>query len=72
MNFRLGALGSLYAPELPGVGSTNLALPDVGHNSGAVAEFVRGGEPWERYDGVGGSTMLLGPEIGIARGHRAT
>ena len=34
-------------------------------------EFVRGGEPWERYDGVGGATMLLGPEIGIARGHRA-
>ncbi|WP_240760993.1 hypothetical protein [Mycolicibacterium sp. CR10] len=34
-------------------------------------EFVRGGEPWEPYDGVGGSTLLLGPETGIARGHRA-
>jgi para-nitrobenzyl esterase len=34
-------------------------------------EFIRGGRPWERYDGVGGPTMLLGPEIGIARGHRA-
>lgn len=33
-------------------------------------EFVRGGEPWDRYDGVGGSTMLLGPETRIARGHR--
>lgn len=33
-------------------------------------EFVRGGEPWERYGGVGGSTMLLGPETGIARRHR--
>ena len=34
-------------------------------------KFVRGEEPWERYDGVGGATMLLGRETGIARGHRA-
>ena len=34
-------------------------------------EFIRGGEPWERYDGVGGPTMLLGRESGTARGHRA-
>lgn len=34
-------------------------------------EFVRGAVPWERYDGAGGSTMLLGPESVIARGHRA-
>ena len=34
-------------------------------------EFVRGGEPWERYAGAGGATMLLGPETGVARGHRA-
>ena len=33
--------------------------------------FVRGDEPWERYDGVGGATMLLGRETGIARGYRA-
>jgi len=33
--------------------------------------FVRGGEPWERYAGAGGSTMLLGPEPAVARGHRA-
>lgn len=45
------------------------------HMSDAVQslwlEFVRGHEPWERYDGAGGPTMLLGPETGIARGHRA-
>ncbi|WNG89296.1 carboxylesterase family protein [Mycobacterium sp. ITM-2016-00317] len=45
------------------------------HMSDAVQElwlqFIRGGEPWERYDGAGGSTLLLGPEPGIARGHRA-
>lgn len=45
------------------------------HMSDAVQqlwlEFVRGGEPWERYDGTGGPTMLLGPEAGVARGHRA-
>ena len=34
-------------------------------------EFIRGAEPWERYDGAGGSTMLLGPETAIAHGHRA-
>ncbi|MCW2513083.1 MAG: carboxylesterase [Mycobacterium sp.] len=33
-------------------------------------KFVRGEEPWERYDGVGGATMLLGRDTGIARGHR--
>ncbi len=45
------------------------------HMSDAVQdlwlEFVRGGEPWEPYDGVGGSTMLLGPETGVVRDHRA-
>lgn len=34
-------------------------------------EFIRGGEPWERYVGAGGSTLLLGPETGIARDHRS-
>jgi para-nitrobenzyl esterase len=34
-------------------------------------KFVRGDEPWERYAGAGGATRLLGPETGIARGHRA-
>ncbi len=56
------------APALAGVDDTARRM------SAAVQEqwltFVRGGEPWERY-GVGGSTMLLGPETGIARGHRA-
>ncbi|BBX71207.1 hypothetical protein MPSYJ_46680 [Mycolicibacterium psychrotolerans] len=34
-------------------------------------EFVRGGEPWERYDCVGGSTIMLGSECGLARERRA-
>lgn len=34
-------------------------------------EFVRGGEPWEQYDGADGPTMLLGPETRIVRRHRA-
>jgi para-nitrobenzyl esterase len=34
-------------------------------------EFVRGGEPWERYGGIGGPTMLLGREPKVARDHRA-
>ena len=34
-------------------------------------EFIHGCEPWERYDGSGGATMLLGPESGTVRGHRA-
>ena len=45
------------------------------HMSDAVQElwldFIRGGEPWERYGGLGGSTMLLGPESKVARDHRA-
>lgn len=34
-------------------------------------KFVRGAEPWEHYDGVGGPTMLLGPDTRIVRRHRA-
>ncbi|MGE2731009.1 carboxylesterase/lipase family protein [Mycolicibacterium vaccae] len=33
--------------------------------------FIRGGAPWDPYDGAGGATMLLGPESRIVRGHRA-
>lgn len=33
-------------------------------------EFIRGGEPWDRYDGVGGTTMLLGTESATVRDHR--
>lgn len=33
-------------------------------------EFIRGEDPWERYDGAGGPTLLLGAETGIARDHR--
>jgi para-nitrobenzyl esterase len=32
--------------------------------------FVRGDDPWERYGGSGGATMLLGHESGVARAHR--
>lgn len=57
------------------------AAPALAGNDGAARrmseavqdrwlEFIRGAEPWERYDG-GGSTMLLGPETAIAHGHRA-
>jgi para-nitrobenzyl esterase len=45
------------------------------HMSDTVADlwlaFIRGAEPWERYAGAGGATMLLGPDTGIARRHRA-
>ncbi|OMC41264.1 carboxylesterase [Mycobacterium sp. GA-1841] len=34
-------------------------------------DFIRGGEPWEPYDGVSGATMLLGSEARIVRRHRA-
>lgn len=58
------------------------AAPALAGNDGAARrmsdavqdrwlEFVRGAEPWERYDGAGGPTMLLGPAAVIARGHRA-
>jgi para-nitrobenzyl esterase len=58
------------------------AAPALAGNDGAARqmsdavqdrwlEFVRGAEPWERYDGAGGPTLLLGPDAGIARGHRA-
>ena len=33
-------------------------------------DFIRGGDPWERYEGVTGATMLLGPCSAIAYGHR--
>jgi len=57
------------------------AAPALAGNDGAARrmseavqdhwlDFIRGAEPWERYDG-GGPTMLLGPETAIAHGHRA-
>ncbi len=62
--------GNLHAA--PGLAGDDAAAH---HMSEAVQdrwlEFIRGGEPWERYAGAGGATMLLGPETGIARGHRA-
>ncbi len=58
------------------------AAPALAGNDGAARrvseavqdrwlEFVRGAEPWERYDGASGPTMLLGTEAVMARGHRA-
>ena len=56
------------APALAGDGEAARRMSDAVQE--LWLEFVRGGEPWERYDGIGESTLLLGPEIGIARGHR--
>jgi para-nitrobenzyl esterase len=57
------------APALAGDDEAARRMSDT--VQGLWLDFIRGGEPWEPYDGVGGSTMLLGPEIGIARGHRS-
>lgn len=57
------------APALAGDGGAARRMSDAVQE--LWLEFIRGGKPWEPYDGVGGSTMLLGPETGIARGHRA-
>lgn len=57
------------APALAGDGAAARHMSDALQE--LWLEFVRGGEPWEPYDGVGGSTMLLGPDTGLARGHRA-
>lgn len=56
------------APALAGDDKAARQMSDAVQN--LWLEFVRGKEPWEPYDGVGGSTMLLGGETGIARGHR--
>jgi para-nitrobenzyl esterase len=62
--------GNLHAA--PGLAGDDAAARQM---SDTVQElwlaFIRGGEPWDRYDGAGGATMLLGPDTGIARGHRA-
>ncbi|KWX66917.1 carboxylesterase/lipase family protein [Mycobacterium sp. NAZ190054] len=57
------------APVLAGDDEAALRMSDV--VQGLWLEFVRGREPWERYDGAGRPTMLLGPETRIVRGHRA-
>ncbi|MBJ7341284.1 carboxylesterase family protein [Mycolicibacterium sp.] len=56
------------APALAGVDEAARGMSDAVQAS--WLEFVRGGEPWERYDGVGGATMLLGPNTRTVRGHR--
>lgn len=62
--------GNLHAaPALAGDDEAARRMSDAVGN--LWLEFIRGGEPWERYDGAGGATMLIGPEGGTARGHRA-
>lgn len=56
------------APALAGVDDAARRMSDAVQD--LWLEFMRGGEPWDRYDGAGGATMLLGPETRIARGHR--
>ena len=57
------------APALAGVDEAARHMSDSIQD--LWLEFVRGGEPWERYDGLGGPTMLLGLERGVVREHRA-
>lgn len=75
-------LGACHDTCLPLVFGTLDAAPslagddEAAHRMAAEVQdlwlrFVHGGEPWERYRGVGGATMLIGPETAIARGHRA-
>lgn len=56
------------APALAGDDEAARAMSDAVQQLWLT--FVRGGEPWECYDGVGGATMLLGRDSGIAHGHR--
>ncbi|MGW0157895.1 carboxylesterase/lipase family protein [Mycobacterium sp. NPDC003323] len=57
------------APALAGTDEATRRMSDTVQD--LWLEFIRGAEPWERYGGAGGTTMLLGPENGIARRHRA-
>ena len=57
------------APALAGDGAAARRMSGVVQD--LWVKFVRGEDPWEPYGGVGGPTMLLGPEAGVARGHRA-
>lgn len=56
------------APALAGVGADARRMSEVVQD--AWIEFVRGGEPWARYERAGGATMLLRPEPRVAREHR--
>jgi para-nitrobenzyl esterase len=75
-------LGAYHDTCLPLVFGTLEAAPAlVGTDSAARKmsqtvqdlwlHFVHGGDPWQRYDTAGGPTMLLGPDSGVVRGHRA-
>jgi para-nitrobenzyl esterase len=56
------------APALAGADEAARHMSDVVQDS--WVKFVRGEEPWEHYDAVGGPTMLLGAESRVARDHR--
>ncbi|ADU00353.1 MULTISPECIES: carboxylesterase/lipase family protein [Mycolicibacterium] len=57
------------APALAGNDEAARHMSDVVQS--LWVDFIRGGEPWVRYDGSGGSTMLLGRESGVTRDHRS-
>ncbi|MBI5341135.1 para-nitrobenzyl esterase [Mycobacterium sp. BK558] len=57
------------APALAGTGDAARRMSDVVQT--LWLEFIRAGEPWDRYDRAGGPTMVLGSECEIACDHRA-
>ncbi|MEZ0341231.1 carboxylesterase/lipase family protein [Mycobacterium sp. pV006] len=57
------------APVLAGTDAAARRMSDV--VQGLWLDFIRGGEPWERYNHAAGPTMLLGPESSVVRAHRA-
>lgn len=62
--------GNLHAaPALAGDDEAARNMSDTVAN--LWLRFIRGAEPWERYGGARGPTMLLGPEPDTARDHRA-
>lgn len=56
------------APALAGTDAAARRMSDV--VQGLWLDFIRGEEPWERYDRAGGPTMLFGPESSVVRAHR--
>jgi para-nitrobenzyl esterase len=56
------------APALVGDGSAAQRMSQIVQD--AWITFIRGGDPWQRYRGRSGATMVLGPDCGIAQNHR--
>jgi para-nitrobenzyl esterase len=56
-------------PALLGDGPDVMLMSELVQDS--WIRFVLGEEPWERYATRDGATMLLGPQSGVVRGHRA-